>query len=162
MPDCSYRIFKKFSSIQQEFATDCLISPRNDLSVEKHVRAIWDTGTTDTVINESLARELQLLPIDEGEAPYQAVGQEIKAGTNYQVTMRFPDMKSIDTSVEILASPWEIGLLSVDVDNVGHDEVLLGMDVISRGTLIISGGNTFCFLYPVVSWDQESFVRLFS
>ena len=62
MPDCSYRIFKKFSGVQEEFVTDCLISPHNDPSVEKYVKAVWDTGSHDTIIHEGLARELQLLP----------------------------------------------------------------------------------------------------
>lgn len=148
-------------SDQKEFVTDCLVSSHDDRSTNKLVKAIWDTGATDTVISEHLAMELELMAIDRG-LPYQVVGKEAKKGNRYMIRLRFPDIMSTNTPTKVLANPWEIPVVSVDIDDLGDDELILGMDIIKKGTLIISEGKTFCFTSPAVAKNSRQYMNLFS
>ncbi len=109
--------------------------------------ALIDTGATGTCITESAARKLGLEP--SGIVPVQGVG-----GTSYHNSyifkVGFVDLRKNELGFE---SP-QFHLVDREINGVEFDcgnedfEVLLGMDVLSIGSLTVDGrGKSFRFSY---------------
>jgi predicted aspartyl protease len=103
----------------------------------KQYRAIWDTGATNSVITNKVINECNLKPIGMAEV-HHAKGK----GTS-EVFL-----------VNILL-PNNVGVAEVRVtqgDLIGDFEILIGMDIISRGDFTVSNfnGNT-CVSFRIPS-----------
>lgn len=114
-------------------------------SIGGSYRAIWDTGATKSVITQRVVEHGKLQPIG-------MVNVHTVSGTNqspvYLVAIGLPNnVWFFDTRVSV-------GVLTPDID------VLIGMDVISRGDLAITckdGKTTFSFQCP--SSNHIDFVK---
>ena len=97
--------------------------------------ALWDTGATNTCISMSVAKAMGI-PLDD-PSPISKMKATVQS-RRCQFVMEFPVHGSSETFVkEALAVP---GM---------QTELIIGMDVISRGVTTItpdgSGGVNFCF-----------------
>ncbi len=97
-------------------------------SVARSAKAIWDTGASQSMISRRLVKRLGLV----------AAGRRRVYGPNaaafhdtYRVELELPGGMEIG-ELEVL----ETDMLSPDI------EVIIGMDVISRGTLIVACRDT--------------------
>ena len=111
----------------------------------KKYRAIWDTGATGSVITEKVVKELALKPT--GMVKVSTVNGERDANT-YIVNIWLPNKVVV-------------GNLKVTEGELpGEDEVLIGMDIISKGDLAITnyGGKTV-FTYRFPSAKRIDFVK---
>lgn len=105
---------------------------------ERNCRAIFDTGATSSMISSDIAQELQLIPT--GVANISGVH-----GTQ-------------ETNLYVVNLIFQNGFVipRITVSEAGPDggfELLIGMDIISRGMLIITcinGKNLFLFSYPSI------------
>lgn len=100
--------------------------------------AVWDTGATSSAISRPLAQKLQL---DE-------IGQmRVHGATGCEVCTRF---------LVSLHLPNQVVIPELEISDCGGDigcDILLGMDVISRGDFAVSnyrGRTTFTFRVPSV------------
>lgn len=99
------------------------------------VRALWDTGTSVTVITPRVAETLNLPKLD-GKFTLNAVNNQSEA--------------QLCVARVILPNNKAYGPIAVAVQNLPSVDVLLGMDVISSGTFTIErkpdGGTRFTFV----------------
>ena len=97
------------------------------------VKALWDTGTSTTVISPRVASRLGLKP--KGSAKTNAVGSVRQSG--------------LTSAYLWLPNSMMIGPMMVVVDEIPSVDVLLGMDVIRFGKFTIErkpdGGTRFTF-----------------
>lgn len=105
----------------------------------QNITALWDTGATNSVISQSLAKKLNLMPIDR---------QEI-AGVN--------GTSIVDVHIISLLLPMPDGNpiifpnLRVNVGVLHGFDMLIGMDVIQNGDFAISNAQAhthFSFCVP--------------
>ena len=91
-----------------------------------HCTAIWDTGATSSMISADLAKALDLEP--EGSVKVSGV-HGVEEAKVYTIDL-------------IFGTGFKIEKLQVSEagNNAGFD-VLIGMDVISKGMFIVNGGN---------------------
>ena len=126
-------------SADAEIATPITVAnPQEEDKIIRHCTAIWDTGATSSMISQSIARKLNLQP--DGKTRISGV-HGIEDAAVYHVDLRFnngftiPDVRVSEAS-----------------DNGGFD-VLIGMDIISRGELRICGWQQkylqVCFQMPI-------------
>lgn len=123
------------------------------------VRALIDTGATTTCITAGVAAKLGLQPI--GKVPVQGVSG-IVHHNNYLFYVAFPFALPAGTPPASRLPPPAPGQVQGQVFvldkviqgcefNGGPNpsfDVLLGMDVISSGSLVVQGGNhTFSFSF---------------
>lgn len=98
--------------------------------------AIWDTGATNTVISENLARELELTPV--GMATVSTAGGVFEVN-KYVLGLKLPNHLNIETVL-------------VTAGNLGpNTDFLIGMDIITLGDFSITnvgGKTTFSFRFP--------------
>ena len=100
--------------------------------------AIWDTGATGTVITQKVVDECALSPIGVVEV-HSAFG---KFRTNSYLANVWLPNRIIVSNVEVILG-----------DLVGNVEVLIGMNIISKGDFAVTnkGGKTvFSFRFPSV------------
>lgn len=115
----------------------------------KPFNCIWDTGATNTVINPSVAKALNLKP--SGRTIVQALGEGGKVNeyeTNtYVVNIYLPNNVNI------------VGVV-VSEGGIGGADVLIGMDIIASGDLAITNcnGNT-CMSFRFPSVEEIDFVE---
>ncbi len=113
-------------------------------------QALIDTGAQATMISTNVVTTLNLTPI--GKRPIQGVGPNVTYHNEYlfRVAFLFP-----------VLSPHQIGVLGARAVNAMYTskpihgaelsftglgfDVLLGMDIISTGSLKIEGNGTFSF-----------------
>lgn len=98
--------------------------------------AIWDTGATNTVISEKLAKELDLTPV--GVATVSTAGGVFEVN-KYVLGLKLPNHLNIE-NVMVTA-----GNLDPKTD------FLIGMDIITLGDFSITnvgGKTTFSFRFP--------------
>lgn len=98
--------------------------------------AIWDTGATNTVISEKLAKELNLTPV--GTVTVSTAGG-IREANKYILGLQLPN------NLEIQNIMVTGGLLNTDTD------FLIGMDIITLGDFAVTnvnGKTVFSFRYP--------------
>lgn len=101
-----------------------------------HCNAIWDTGATSSMISRRIARELQLH--STGEVEISGV-HGVNSANTYIVDLIFACGFMIP------------GLRVSEADDGGGFDVLIGMDVISRGRLTVDGLGEGChitFAFP--------------
>lgn len=99
------------------------------------VNGLWDTGATNSVINESIAKELGLKPIGIAKV-HHANGESIV--NKYLVNIVLPNKMMLP-------------MITVTEGKLSGTDVLLGMDIISLGDFSIShkdSGTTFSFQIP--------------
>ena len=143
-----------YTGLSNVLANDVLISKTFDPSPErikseefqtKQYKAIWDTGATGTVITQKVVDDCDLKPIGVTEV-YTAKG---KSKTNlYLVNVWLPNKVII---YNVKAALGQV---------IGNVEVLIGMDIISRGDFAVTnkGGKTvFSFRFPSV--ERIDFVK---
>lgn len=96
-------------------------------------RALWDTGSSITVVSPVVAAKMRLIPI--GDMNMNGLGGKQKAWKS-KCYLRFPNGKFF-------------GPIVVVVHELPSVDVLIGMDVISIGKLTIErkpdGGTLFTF-----------------
>ena len=95
------------------------------------VKAIWDTGATNTVISSAIALRLGLIPT--GKATARDANREYESNT-YIVDIGLPNRVMIE-SVQV-----------TEANNLGTYDLLIGMDLIMIGDFAITNanGNTWC------------------
>ena len=104
--------------------------------IKKLYMALWDTGSTMTVIPDELASKLNLEPV--GEMMAETVGGRFKAN-KYIVSLHLPNRLNIENVM--IAS----GKLGPGID------ILIGMDIITLGDFVITNYNNktvFSFRFP--------------
>ena len=110
----------------------------------KQYTALWDTGATGTVITERVVNELGLEPITR-TIVYNAGGS--RTSGVYLVNVKLPN---------------NVGIANVRVTDgvLGEIDVLVGMDIISKGDFAITnyGGNTH-FSFRIPSAECINFVE---
>lgn len=108
-----------------EIATPVRIINPADAGVEiKHAMAIWDTGATSSMISARIAKALKL-PVQEKTRIAGVHG--IEDANVYRVNIGFGTGFCLN-SVRVSESASDAGF-----------DILIGMDIISRGLLIVSG-----------------------
>lgn len=117
---------KSTSKIGEAF--DAKSTPRSKWPNFQACSAIWDTGATNTSITPKIVQRLGLIPI--GKAQVSGV-HGVKQVNKYLISIFLPN---------------EVGWSAVEVyelNFIGGD-ILIGMDIISRGDLAVSnfGGKT--------------------
>jgi predicted aspartyl protease len=132
--------------LMSEVAVTCPQNNNNPKVYEKDkFRAVWDTGATNTVINEKIAEKMGLIPINFIKS-YTANGEA--DSKVYCVDLYLPNNVRIQN-------------LQVTDGKLGDGlDVLVGMDVISIGDFAITnmhGATTFTFCMPSV--HQIDFVE---
>ena len=139
-------LFVKYDAKQREIITKCcLINPLTtpDYQNDRYLfhdnpnhgriyKALWDTGATGSVINIKIVQELGLQQIDVENV--FGIGGEIKKAGTYRLVISFPQRGAY--------------LLESVVGVPMKDEVIIGMDVISRGDFTIVNGNHFSYSSP--------------
>jgi DNA-binding protein len=131
-----------YNHIVRELVTDAAVKlpailAEDDELLWIKVKAVWDTGATQTVITSRIAQRMKL----------KATGKAIVFGVNsetivnrYMVDIQLPNKIKLYT-FEVLES----NLNSPDID------LLVGMDIIQKGDFLISnakGKTTFSFCIP--------------
>lgn len=109
--------------------------------------ALWDTGSSITVISDSLATELKLAKA--GELDTDTAGGKIKAN-KYIISLSLPNRLNIEN---VMVSSGKLG--------PGID-ILIGMDIIGLGDFVISNVDNktvFSFRFPstrVIDFVKEN------
>lgn len=110
----------------REIATPLAVSCAAGCAPIHHCTAIWDTGATSSMISADLAKALDL----ESEGTVKVSGVHgVEDAKLYTIDL-------------IFGTGFKIEKLQVSEagNNAGFD-VLIGMDVISKGMFIVNGGN---------------------
>lgn len=106
--------------------------------------AIWDTGATNTVVSDKVVQDCGLVPT--GITRVSTAGGVIDAYT-YVIDITLPDNV-------------EIKNLNVTGGQLGGTEVLIGMDIITRGDFAVSNyGGQLKFTYREPSQQSIDFVK---
>lgn len=104
----------------------------------KRYNAIWDTGATGSVITKKVVQELDLKPIGIVEVH---TASDTKIANVYLVNIWLPNKLLV------------YNLRVVEGKIVGRYEVLIGMDIISKGDFAVTNYNfrtVFTFRFPSV------------
>ena len=104
--------------------------------IKKHYTALWDTGSTMTVISDDLAKEMKLEPV--GEMIADTAGGKYVA-KRYIISLHLPNRLNIEN---VMISSGKLG--------PGID-ILIGMDIITLGDFAITNYNNktvFSFRFP--------------
>jgi hypothetical protein len=120
----------------EELVMDCKIAVKRNGDFDRvSAKALWDTGTSTTVITPGIAAKLGLEPDEKSYIDLNVVGGVIRAWMTV-VYVLFPNGKGY-------------GPIPVAVRELPSADVLLGMDVISIGTFTLrrkpDGGSLFTF-----------------
>lgn len=142
----------EYPGISSMLITTCLVSEAHDPNSHdspphSEIKALWDTGATGTVISKNLAEKLKLKP--HGQAKSYHVNGEYMTNI-YYVNIVLPN------SIGFAA-------LRVTEGDLPDFDVLIGMDIITRGDFAISqstGKTKFTFQMPSThnfDFDKESY-----
>jgi hypothetical protein len=116
-------------------------------------KALVDTGAEVTMISPDVAGKVGLTPI--GQIPIQGVGHTMTYHNAYLFHVAFvvplsqtgqplPAGAGVDTMIFMQPNPIYGGEITSSGE---HFDVLLGMDVISTGSLAVEGNGTFSFSF---------------
>src|ERR1700730_6429507 len=112
-------------------------------------KALVDTGAQSTMISTNVVRTLNLTPV--GKIPIQGVSHSVQHHNGYlfHVAFLFPMLGTIGLrgaagQMYIYINQKRIYGGELTLTGAGFD-VLLGMDIISTGSLKIEGNGTFSF-----------------
>ena len=104
-----------------------------------HARLFWDTGSKQTFVYVPSYKRLDIAPL--GEFSVSGIGAEETARA-YSSRIEISD----DIAFDDLIVGVMIGNDDADEDSYESADVIIGMDVIQKGTLIVNGpGRTFTF-----------------
>ncbi len=110
-------------------------------------KALVDTGAQSTMISKNAAQKIGLKPI--GRVPIMGVGG-VSNHNNYlfQVgfVMQVADDETNQNIRQIHVLQGQIEGAEMVIEGAGFD-VLLGMDVISTGSLAVEGSGTYSFSF---------------
>lgn len=136
---------KNFGRRQDAIITDCYIVMPEGVTESDGSRryckienAAWDTGATNTIISPEIVKVLGLLP--SGKGAVSAYGGVLEVNT-YTIDLCF------DNGYKIA----NLEVMSGDDENDFDYDVLIGMDVITKGDFCISTVNdqtVFSFRMP--------------
>ena len=118
---------------------------KNFIPQKKQYIALWDTGSTMTVISDDLASKLNLEPV--GEMIVETAGGRLNA-KKYIISLHLPNRLNIEN---VMISSGKLG--------PGID-ILIGMDIITLGDFAITNYNNktvFSFRFP--STEVIDFVK---
>ena len=139
-------LFIKYKNKQQEIITECCVTnPLNTSDYQNewssfpdnpdhgHIyKAIWDTGATGSAINIKAVQELGLQRI--GVEDVTGIGGVVMKVETFRLVINFPRCGTyLLESVAGIPMP---------------NEVLIGMDVISRGDFSFVNGKIFSYRSP--------------
>lgn len=116
---------------------------KNNTTPEVQCKAVWDTGATGSMISASTAKKLTLSPCGISQISGVHGVQNAKC---YHVDLVFGNGFCIPK------------IKVAEASDTGGFELLVGMDVISKGILLIDGSEgelSVRFMYPTE--DQPSF-----
>ncbi|GHT02313.1 hypothetical protein FACS189423_00780 [Bacteroidia bacterium] len=130
----------EYAAITDTLATKCVVSEAHDPSIittsnYTECKAIWDTGAMRSVISTKIVDNLGLAPIGKTRV-FHANGESVVG--SYLVNIILPN---------------QIGcsFLQVTEGDISDTDVLIGMDIISRGDFAVSsvqGKTKFSFQVP--------------
>lgn len=110
----------------REIATPIAVSCPDGCQPIHQCTAIWDTGATSSMISEQLATALQLKP--QGSVKVSGV-HGVEDAKTYTIDLLFGNGFIYE------------GLQVSEAGNNAGFDVLIGMDVISKGLFIVDGAN---------------------
>lgn len=125
----------EYSNIARQLFTDVDVISGFDKSKTLKIKAIWDTGATNSVITPKVFSLLQLSPIDT------AVVKGVNSQEEVSVTI-------VDI---VLLNGVRVPNWRVTVCEVADCDMLIGMDIIHNGDFSVANGNgttTFSFAIP--------------
>ena len=132
----------KSNGIMDALKTDALVlsnyRDKNKQYTPKMWRGLWDTGASQSSINQKIVDDLNLIPV--GKANISTANGEVTANT-YLVDIGLPNNVMVGN---VVASCVDLG---EDID------VLIGMDIIKHGDFAITNKNkktTFSFRTPSI------------
>ena len=112
--------------------------------VVKEYIGIWDTGATSTVITKKIAHELDLKPTGKSRV-YHANGEDIV--NTYYINL-------------LLLNGVAFSTIKVTEGDLNGADVLIGMDIISRGDFSISNvNNNTVFSFRIPSIHEVDFTK---
>lgn len=133
---------QRSSDIMEAIITECKICPPVDFAIGEmpskvytSQNAMWDTGATNTLISPKIVKALGLKPF--GKSGISSANGIVETNT-YLVHVGIPS-GSVVTNI-----------LALEDENDDY-EVVIGMDIISRGDFAFSnheGHSTFSFRIP--------------
>jgi hypothetical protein len=129
-----------------ELDTPIKIANPSDLNFVE-LMAIWDTGATNSVITKSAAKKCGLIPVGVENVSGVTGTSRVAA---YFVTVNLPNNITMDLRV------------TEGEDCIGCD-VLIGMDVISKGDFCVTNRNgltVLSFRYPSI--ETTDYVKSFN
>lgn len=121
-------ISRYYPNISNVIATDLSIENPFNGSIEK-TQGIWDTGATNSCISESLAKKLNLTPIQRATVMGVHGSEEVNV---YFITIIL-----LNENIKIKVPVTECKELSDD----GKICILIGMDVITKGDFCVTNLN---------------------
>ena len=120
-----------------------------EISDRCEVEALWDTGSTHTVISQAVVDACELRPTgilmlaegvgdasdDEGEPPLRPT---------YYVQLMFPDHQVIAPPIQVAAVP-----------QIPGADVLIGMDIVNMGDLLITNYEDTKLSFRVPAQERQ-------
>ena len=137
--------FKAFTlsagSMLNQIVTDVLVMPSELFSKTDYQprmwTAVWDTGATGSCISNRIVRDLNLLPI--GKTTIGTANGVIDVN-RYLIDIGLPNGVTIKNNLVVCS-------------DFGDDDVIIGMDIITKGDFSITNVNnktTFSFRIPSI------------
>lgn len=118
-----------YNGITRRIITDCYVSesidpdePSTEIGNKTKYKALWDTGATISMIDQKVAKDLELLPSNMGRI-YHANGSDIVP--RHKVCLTLPNGVSYPN-------------IDVFEGKLDDCDVLFGMDIISKGDFSIT------------------------
>lgn len=136
------REIKTYVGVGHAFIVDKLDKFKEPL--KNNLIAVWDTGATGTTITKKLAEDLALDEIGEVRT-YGVTGSEISK--KYVISLYLPN--------DIVIPELEV---SSCIGDIGCD-VLVGMDVITRGDFVINNERDTTFSFRIPSVECVDFTK---
>lgn len=136
---------KRYDRLKSELETPVwLTDPSKKCFVE--LVAVWDTGATNSVITRTAAQKCGLIPVGVENVSGVTGSSQVAA---YFVTIRLPN--NIEMNLRVTEGE----------DCIGCD-VLIGMDVISKGDFCVTNRGVTVFTFRVPSIETTDYVRSFN
>ena len=109
------------------------------------IKALWDTGATNCVITDTLAKKLNLIPISKRSVKH---ADGISLANVYLIDLHLPNEVTFR------------GGTVTECKDTGSFDFIIGMDIITKGDFAITnvdGTSTFSFRIP--STEKIDFVK---
>ena len=138
-----------YNGIANEIQCAVTISAPHDPDNYKAYNALWDTGASQTVVSLELVASLALKSIGPG---LNYTAGEIRKANRYLINLHFPNVAF--PGLQVIDSPLP------QPPNRPRFDLLIGMDIITRGDLTISNyqGQT-CLSFRMPSAERTDYVK---